>query len=105
MLVFRSAVAALIPLMVGVLTILTTFLGLRIVNSATDLSVFALNLVTGLGLGLAIDYSLIMVSRYREEAAARGKPVPLSGRLLYAIGNAQSLLLAVPTGRAGQRLA
>ena len=72
MLVFRSAVAALIPLMVGVLTILTTFLGLRIVNSATDLSVFALNLVTGLGLGLAIDYSLIMVSRYREEAAARG---------------------------------
>jgi uncharacterized membrane protein YdfJ with MMPL/SSD domain len=72
MLVFRSAVAALLPLMVGVLTILTTFLGLRIVNSATDLSVFALNLVTGLGLGLAIDYSLIMVSRYREEAQARG---------------------------------
>jgi uncharacterized membrane protein YdfJ with MMPL/SSD domain len=72
MIVFRSAVAALVPLMVGVLTILTTFLVLRVVNTATDLSIFALNLVTGLGLGLAIDYSLIMVSRYREEARTHG---------------------------------
>jgi RND superfamily putative drug exporter len=71
-LVFGSAVSALMPLMVGVLTILTTFLGLRLVNQATDLSIFALNLVTGLGLGLAIDYSLLMVSRYREEVGHRG---------------------------------
>jgi uncharacterized membrane protein YdfJ with MMPL/SSD domain len=42
------------------------------VSSFADLSVFALNFVTGLGLGLAIDYSLFMVSRYREEAAASG---------------------------------
>ena len=70
--VFRGAIAALLPLGVGVLTILTTFLGLRVVTTATDLSIFALNLVTGLGLGLAIDYSLLMVSRYREEAATRG---------------------------------
>ncbi|TMC49986.1 MAG: MMPL family transporter [Chloroflexi bacterium] len=70
--VFGSAVSALMPLMVGVLTILTTFLGLRLVNQATDLSIFALNLVTGLGLGLAIDYSLLMVSRYREEVGRHG---------------------------------
>lgn len=67
LLVFRGVVAALLPLFVGVLTILGTFLGLRLVNEATLLSIFALNLATGLGLGLAIDYSLFIVSRYREE--------------------------------------
>src|SRR5438132_2405447 len=86
MLVFRSAVAALVPLMVGVLTILTTFLGLRAVNTATDLSIFALNLVTGLGLGLAIDYSLIMVSRYREEARPHGHGAAAVGATLATAG-------------------
>ena len=66
-LVFRSAVAALLPLMVGAMTIVTTFVGLRLVNAELPLSVFAVNLVTGLGLGLAIDYSLLLVSRFREE--------------------------------------
>jgi uncharacterized membrane protein YdfJ with MMPL/SSD domain len=65
--VFRGVVAALLPLLVGLLTILATFLGLRVVNEATLLSVFALNLATGLGLGLAIDYTLFLVSRFREE--------------------------------------
>jgi uncharacterized membrane protein YdfJ with MMPL/SSD domain len=65
--VFRGAVAALLPLFVGLLTIMGTFLGLRIVNEATLLSIFALNLTIGLGLGLAIDYSLFVLSRYREE--------------------------------------
>jgi RND superfamily putative drug exporter len=70
--VFRGAVAALLPLMVGGLTILGTFLVLRIIDSMTPMSIFALNLSTGLGLGLAIDYSLLMLSRYREEVAAHG---------------------------------
>ncbi len=69
---FRSLVAALLPPLLGGLAIVTTFLALRIVASFVDISVFALNLVTGLGLGLAIDYSLFMVSRYREEAATSG---------------------------------
>jgi uncharacterized membrane protein YdfJ with MMPL/SSD domain len=69
LLVFRGFVAALLPLFVGVLTIFGTFLTLRLVNEATLLSVFALNLTIGLGLGLAIDYSLFMVSRFREELA------------------------------------
>ena len=72
LLFFRSLVAALLPPLLGGLAIVATFLALRIVASVVDISVFALNLVTGLGLGLAIDYSLFMVSRYREEAAKSG---------------------------------
>lgn len=67
LIVFRSAVAALLPLLVGGLTIVTSLLILRGINEIVDISIFALNLITGLGLGLAIDYSLFMVSRYREE--------------------------------------
>jgi uncharacterized membrane protein YdfJ with MMPL/SSD domain len=66
--VFRSVVAALLPLAVGATTIMISFLGMRIVNGAIEpMSIYALNLITGLGLGLAIDYSLFMVSRFREE--------------------------------------
>ncbi|HWE33382.1 MAG TPA: MMPL family transporter [Solirubrobacteraceae bacterium] len=72
LLFFRSLVASLLPPLLGGLAILFTFLALRIVTSFADLSVFALNLTTGLGLGLAIDYSLFMVSRYREEAVHHG---------------------------------
>src|SRR5262249_45333630 len=72
LLFFRSLVASLLPPLLGGLAILATFFALRVVSSFTDLSVFALNLVTGLGLGLAIDYSLFMVSRYREESAVKG---------------------------------
>jgi len=73
-LVFRGLVASLLPPLVGATAIITSFLGLRAVAEITDLSVFALNLVTGLGLGLAIDWSLLMVSRFREELA--GAPPP-----------------------------
>ena len=66
---FRSVVASLLPPLLGGLAILGTFLLLRVVSSFIDMSVFSLNLTIGLGLGLAIDYSLFIVSRYREEAA------------------------------------
>jgi uncharacterized membrane protein YdfJ with MMPL/SSD domain len=72
LLFFRSLVAALLPPLLGGLAIVSTFFALRIVANFVDLSAFALNLVTGLGLGLAIDYSLFMVSRYREEATKSG---------------------------------
>jgi putative drug exporter of the RND superfamily len=68
--VFRGLVAAAMPLVVGALTILGTFLGLRIFDQFLGISVFSLNLVSALGLGLAIDYSLFVLSRYREERAA-----------------------------------
>jgi RND superfamily putative drug exporter len=67
LLVFRSLVAALLPLAVAVTTILLSFVAIRLVNHFNPMSIFALNLINGVGLGLAIDYSLFMVTRYREE--------------------------------------
>lgn len=72
LLFFRRWRAALLPMIVGVATILVTFLVMRVVNEFSGLSIFALNLVIGLGLGLAVDYSLFLVSRFREEMAASG---------------------------------
>lgn len=68
--VFRGLIAALLPLLVGAITIPVTFALIRVFNDLSELSVFALNLTTGMGLGLAIDYSLLMVTRFREELAA-----------------------------------
>ena len=70
--VFRSAVSALLPLLVGGLTIVSSLLVVRGINEGIDISIFALNLITGLGLGLSIDYSLFMVSRFREELVRQG---------------------------------
>ena len=83
---FRSLVAALLPPLLGGLAIVATFLTLRIVAGFVDLSVFALNLTTGLGLGLAIDYSLFMVSRYREESAQSGYNLKALQRTLQTAG-------------------
>jgi uncharacterized membrane protein YdfJ with MMPL/SSD domain len=74
LLFFRGARAAALPLCAGLVTVLGTFLVLRAVNTAYSLSVFALNVVIGLGLGLAIDYSLFLLSRFREELAAGAEP-------------------------------
>ena len=86
LLFFRSLVASLIPPLIGGLAIVMTFLALRLVSNFTDLSVFALNFVTGLGLGLAIDYSLFMVSRYREEGATSGYGLKALQRTLQTAG-------------------
>ncbi len=67
--VFGSAVAAGLPLLIGVLSILGTFLVLHLLVQVTDVSVYSVNLATSLGLGLGIDYSLFMVTRHREELA------------------------------------
>ncbi|MFC4507144.1 MULTISPECIES: MMPL family transporter [Streptomyces] len=67
--VFGSAVAALLPVGIGVIAILGTNAVLRVLTSFTDVSVFATNLTTALGLGLAIDYALLIVRRHREELA------------------------------------
>jgi RND superfamily putative drug exporter len=67
LLVFGTLVAASLPLAIGGLAILGAFLILRLLVLATPVSIFAVNVVTMLGLGLAIDYSLFMVSRFREE--------------------------------------
>jgi len=84
--IFRGAVAALLPLFVGLLTIMGTFLGLRLVNEGVLLSIFALNLTIGLGLGLAIDYSLFVLSRYREEMERLGAGREALTRTLQTAG-------------------
>jgi RND superfamily putative drug exporter len=86
LLFFRSLVAAALPPLLGGLAILGTFFLLRIISTFADLSVFALNLTTGMGLGLAIDYSLFMVSRYREESAVDGFGLPALKRTLQTAG-------------------
>ena len=70
--VFRSFVAALLPILCGGLTILGSLLVLRGLDVLMPVSTYALNIVTGSGLGLGIDYSLLLVSRYREELARSG---------------------------------
>ncbi len=67
--VFRGLVAAALPLLVGGFAIVLTFILLRLIDQFAGISVFAVNLVTGMGLGLGIDYSLFVLARYREELA------------------------------------
>ncbi len=83
---FRSLVAAALPLLVGGLAIVGTFVILRMANEVGEISIFALNLTTGLGLGLAIDYSLFMVSRYREEIAKSGPGLQAMKRTMATAG-------------------
>jgi len=104
-LVFASLVAAGMPLVVAGLAIPTTLAGVYVVAQFTELSIYVQNVATMLGLALAIDYSLFMVSRFREElrkgrdvetaveitVATSGKAVTFSG-LAVAIGLSGLLL-------------
>ncbi|UUZ96290.1 MMPL family transporter [Paenibacillus sp. P25] len=72
--IFRSAVAAALPLILGIVVAVGSLAALRAVTYFTEISTFVINVVTILGLGLAIDYALFMVNRFREELAA-GIPV------------------------------
>jgi uncharacterized membrane protein YdfJ with MMPL/SSD domain len=86
LLFFRSLVASVLPLLIGGLAIVGTFLILRVASEFASISVFALNLTTALGLGLAIDYSLFVVSRYREEIARTGPGPEAMLRVLQTSG-------------------
>ncbi len=84
-LLFFGGRAAILPLVVGIATVLGTFLALAGINQVYGLSIFALNLVIGLGLGLAIDYTLFLVSRYREELERQG---PTAGAVMTTMATA-----------------
>lgn len=105
--VFRGVVAAAIPLLIGVVSIVGTLFVLRIMSELVDTSVFALNIATGLSLGLAVDYALLMVSRYREEIADGGatreahrRTVVTAGRTAlfsgFTVGAAMAALVILP---------
>ncbi|WP_432361887.1 MMPL family transporter [Sporosarcina sp. UB5] len=64
---FGSVMASVVPLIVGVVTIVTTFGVLALIGGQMDLAIFVLNIVPMLGLALSIDFSLLFISRYREE--------------------------------------
>ncbi|SFO68156.1 MULTISPECIES: MMPL family transporter [Actinomadura] len=75
-LIFGGLVSASLPLLVGGLAILGSFTALHALTYVTDVSIFAVNITTFLGLGLAIDYGLFMVSRFREEIDRDGATGP-----------------------------
>ena len=84
--VFGSAVAALLPLGIGIIAILGTNAVLRGLTELTDVSVFAINLTTALGLGLAVDYALFIVRRFREELSGGAEPLQAVGTTLRTAG-------------------
>jgi uncharacterized membrane protein YdfJ with MMPL/SSD domain len=107
--VFRGLVAALLPPLVAAVAVAASFLVLRGVNAVSGLSVYALNLVTALALGLAIDYSLFVVNRYREEvvrvgpgAEALARTLGTAGRTVLfsclTVGAALASLIVFPLG-------
>src|ERR1700761_112426 len=67
--VFGGLLAAALPVAIGAMSILGSLAVLRLITLSTDVSIFALNLTTALGLALAIDYTLLIVSRFRDEIA------------------------------------
>jgi uncharacterized membrane protein YdfJ with MMPL/SSD domain len=86
LLVFRGVIAAAIPLLIGAISIVGTLLVLRVMSTFVDTSLFALNIATGLSLGLAVDYALLMVSRYREEIEREGPTRDAHRRTLLTAG-------------------
>jgi putative drug exporter of the RND superfamily len=99
---FGSVAAALLPLAIGMIAILGTFAELFVLGSVTNVAIYAINLTTALGLALAIDYSLLMVSRFREElghgqdpARAVVRSVQTAGRTIVFSGATVMAALAV----------
>ncbi len=100
--VFGALIAAGLPVLVGVCAILLSFGGLLAFATFTDVSIYAVNLITGLGLALGIDYSLLIVSRFREELqttgadveAALGATMAGAGRTVIASGLVVAVTMA-----------
>lgn len=99
--IFRGLVAAAMPLVVGVLAVLGAFVAVRLLAQVTDVSVFAVNIITMLGLGMAIDYALFVVNRFRGElgagrttAEAVAATLSTAGRTVFVSGLTVALALA-----------
>jgi trehalose monomycolate/heme transporter len=99
--IFGSLAAASLPLAIGGLGILGSFAALRLLTLVTDVSIYSINITTILGLGLAIDYGLFMVARFREELrsqptveAAVSRTVATAGRTVAVSGVTVAVALA-----------
>ena len=104
LLVFGSVVSAGLPFLVALGSIVGSFFAVWLVSLTTDVSIFALNLITGLGLGLGIDYALLVVTRYREELrnghdpqTAVARTVATAGRTVLFSGATVMVVLAAMT--------
>ncbi|MEX2010861.1 MAG: MMPL family transporter [Chloroflexota bacterium] len=86
--VFGSVVAAAVPLAVGGAAVFVALGIIYLVAGATPMSIFVLNLATLLGLGLGVDYSLLMTSRFREELAARNGPERVADAVRVTVATA-----------------
>jgi RND superfamily putative drug exporter len=84
--VFGGLLAAALPVAVGVMSILGSLAVLRLISFTTDVSIFALNLTTAMGLALAIDYTLLMINRYRDEIADGASPQQAINRMMVTAG-------------------
>jgi RND superfamily putative drug exporter len=107
LLVFGALVASGLPAIIGAVAVLGSFLALFLTTQVTSVSIFAINLVTALGIGLGIDYALFIVTRFREELARGREPheavirtVATAGRTVVfsgiTVGIALSALLVFP---------
>ncbi len=85
-LIFGSLAAAAMPTLVGIVAVLGAFAVVRGITEVTDVSVFAINVITLLGMGLAIDYALFVVSRFREELATGGGTAAALSRTMATAG-------------------
>jgi len=99
--VFGGLIASAMPVVVAISAILGAFVILYLISLATGVSIFALNLITGLGMGLGIDYSLLMVNRFREELKsgksveeAVAQTVKTAGRTVFFSGITVMISLA-----------
>jgi len=86
--VFGSVVAALLPLAVGISAIIGTLAVLRALSAVTDVSIYAMNMTTAMGLALGIDYSLLLLYRYREQLRAGDAPPDAVRRTIQTAGRA-----------------
>jgi uncharacterized membrane protein YdfJ with MMPL/SSD domain len=99
--IFGSLAAASLPLAIGAIGILGSFAALRLLTLITNVSIYSINITTILGLGLAIDYGLFLVSRFREELhrqptteAAVARTVATAGRTVAVSGVTVAVALA-----------
>src|SRR3954469_13153183 len=85
LLIFGSLVAASMPVMVGAISVIGALAVVRLITTVTEVSVFSINVITLLGMGLAIDYALFVISRYREELAKLPDGHPDAPRAAMAV--------------------